>query len=409
MQPVLRNRDHRVCIRGKGGKRIRGHIYRYEYRQRGNTSGPIMDIKELRIVIAGGGTGGHLFPGIAVAQEFISRSPGVEVIFVGTDRVFEKSILSEKGFRHLSISAEGIKGRSWWRKLLSIFKLPKGILESMWILLKFRPHLVVGVGGYSAGPVVMGAWLLRVKRVLHEQNILPGVTNRMLSRFSECIFVSFEQTKQYFKAHRVMVTGNPIRQDILKAMVDTQATGKREKPFSVFIIGGSQGAHSINMAVMDALDYIKNGKQYGFIHQTGSEDESMVKARYRDKGFRATVQPFFSDMATRFQDADLIICRAGATTVAEITALGKAAIFIPYPHAADNHQMLNARDLETAGAAEMISEQDLSGAGLGERIDFYASNPDQLRRMEKTAKEMGKPQAAKTIVDECLKILKIEY
>ena len=329
------------------------------------------------------------------------------MIFVGTDRVFEKSILSEKGFRHLTISAEGIKGRSWWRKLFSIFKLPRGILESLWILLKFRPHLVVGVGGYSAGPVVMGAWLLRMKRVLHEQNVLPGVTNRMLSRFSACIFVSFEQTEQYFKAHRVMVTGNPIRHEILRAADETKTTGNGEKPFSVLIIGGSQGAHSINMAMMDALDHIKNGKRYGFIHQTGAEDESMVKARYLDKGFQATVQPFFSDMATRYQDADLIICRAGATTVAEITALGKAAIFIPYPYAADNHQMLNAKDLETAGAAEMISEQDLSGVGLAEKIEFYASNPDQLGRMEKTAKELGKPQAAKTIVDECFRILKV--
>ena len=366
-----------------------------------------MDIKELRIIIAGGGTGGHLFPGIAVAQEFISRAPDVEVIFVGTDRVFEKSILSEKGYRHLSISAEGIKGRSWWRKLFSIFKLPRGIVESLWILLKFRPHLVVGVGGYSAGPVVMGAWLLGMKRVLHEQNVLPGVTNRMLSRFSDCIFVSFEQTEQYFKAHRVMVTGNPIRQEILRAADETKTTGNGEKPFSVLIIGGSQGAHSINMAMMDALDHIKNGKRYGFIHQTGSEDESMMKARYLDKGFQATVQPFFSDMATRFQDADLIICRAGATTVAEITTLGKAAIFIPYPYAADNHQMLNAKDLETVGAAEVISEHDLSGVGLAEKIEFYASNPDQLGRMEKTAKELGKPQAAKTIVDECFRILKV--
>ena len=364
--------------------------------------------EDLRIIIAGGGTGGHLFPGIAVAQAFISRVSGVEVIFVGTDRVFEKKILSETGFRHLSITAEGIKGRSLWRKLFSILKLPKGILESLWILLKFRPHLVVGVGGYSAGPVVMGAWLLRVRRVLHEQNVLPGVTNRMLSRFSDCIFLSFEQTKRYFKKHRVMVTGNPIRQEILKAADRAKTLSNDATQFSVFIVGGSQGAHSINMAMMDALGHIKDRDIYHFVHQTGSEDESMVKTRYLAEGFQAAVQPFFSDMAARLQHADLVICRAGATTVAEITAFGKAAIFIPYPYAADNHQMLNARDLETSGAAELIQEQNLSGIGLAEKIEFYASHRDQLLRMEKTAKGLGRPQAASVIVDECLKILKIE-
>ena len=367
-----------------------------------------MDTKALRIIIAGGGTGGHLFPGIAIAQEFISRAPGVEVIFVGTDRVFEKSILSENGFRHRSISAEGIKGRTLWRKLFSMFKLPKGILESLWILITFRPNLVVGVGGYSAGPVVISAWLLRVKRVVHEQNVLPGVTNRVLSRFSDCIFVSFEQTEQYFKRYRTMVTGNPIRAEILKAAKEPKPSSNGQKPFSVFIVGGSQGAHSINMAMMDALGHLKNREHYHFIHQTGSEDESMMKARYQDDGFQATVQSFFNDMAARLQQADLIICRAGATTVAEITALGKAAIFIPYPYAADNHQMLNAKDLETSGAAELISEQHLSGTGLAEKIEFYASHPSHLHRMEKKAKGLGRPQAAKHIVDECLRILKIE-
>lgn len=368
-----------------------------------------MDSKGLRIVIAGGGTGGHLFPGIAIAQEFISRVPEAEVLFVGTDRVFEKSVLSEKGFRHRSISAEGIKGRNWWRKLLSVFKLPKGILESLWILLTFRPRLIVGVGGYSAGPVVIGAWLVGIKRVLHEQNALPGITNRMLSRFSNGIFVSFEQTTTYFKGRPVWVAGNPVRHEILGATIKTATVRNKEKPFSVLIMGGSQGAHSINMAMMDALGHVGNGERYGFIHQTGTEDELKVKARYQDMGYKATVQPFFKDMASRFQDADLIICRAGATTVAEITALGKAAIFIPYPYAADNHQMLNAKGLETAGAAEMILEDDLSGVGLAERIEFYASEPDRLRRMEETAKALGKPDAARTIVDECLKLLKIEY
>ena len=367
-----------------------------------------MDSKELRIVIAGGGTGGHLFPGIAIAQEFISRAPETEVLFVGTDRVFEKSIVSENGFRHQSISAEGIKGRSWWRKLFSVLKLPKGIFQSLWILLKFRPHLVVGMGGYSAGPVVIGAWLIGTKRVLHEQNVLPGITNRVLSRVSNFIFVSFKETEKYFGGHRVMVAGNPVRHEIWGAAAETARANHREKPFSVLIIGGSQGAHSINMAMMDALDHITDGKRYRFVHQTGSEDESEVKTRYRNMGIKAVVKPFFKDMADRFQDADLIICRAGATTVAEITALGKAAVFIPYPYAADNHQVLNAKDLETAGAAEMILEHGLSGAGLAERISFYTERPDLLRRMEKCARELGKPFAAKTIVDECYTILNVE-
>ena len=363
----------------------------------------------LRIVIAGGGTGGHLFPGIAIAQEFLAKNSENSVLFVGTGKQFEVSILSETGFAHRRITAEGFKGRGVWHQLVSILKVPKGVIESILILKDFKPHIVIGVGGYSAGPLVMGARLLGIKIVLHEQNILPGITNRILSRFADRIYVSFVETIMGVTPKKIRFTGNPVRKEIVQCAetlrhTDIQAS-KKEKKFTILILGGSQGAHSINMALLGALEYLKNRENIFLIHQTGAQDEAQVKQRYDEVGIENDTRAFFKDMAHQYQNADLIICRSGATTVAEIKAVGKGVIFIPFPFAADNHQVLNARSLEKAGAAEMILEKDLSGNVLAERIDYYVQRPEELQQMALRSRDLGRVDAAGIIVNDCYDLI----
>ncbi|MEA1947600.1 MAG: undecaprenyldiphospho-muramoylpentapeptide beta-N-acetylglucosaminyltransferase, partial [Thermodesulfobacteriota bacterium] len=278
------------------------------------------------------------------------------------------------------------------------------------ILKRFRPDLVLGVGGYSAGPLLVGAWLLGIKIVLHEQNILPGITNRILSRLADRVYVSFDDIPTGLSPKKVLYTGNPVRREILQYPKSQKGFGiddsKQKQHFVILIIGGSQGAHSINMALLEAIEKIKDKDKFFFIHQTGLNDETRVKNAYELYGMSCRVQAFFNDMDRQYQKADLVICRAGATTVAEIKAIGKGAIFIPFPFAADNHQFLNARSLEKVGAAEMILEKDLNGKALAERINFYASNPDMLRQMASRAKDLCRTDAAAVIVDDCYKLVR---
>ena len=364
--------------------------------------------RPLRIVIAGGGTGGHLFPGIAIAQEFETRNPASKIIFVSTGNPLERSVLSKTGYPLQTVTVAGIKGRGLWNQIKSVAKIPKGILEANRILKNFSPDLTVGLGSYSAGPVVFAAWLRRIPIAVHEQNILPGITNRILSRFANRVYISFENTRSHMDPRKVRWTGNPVRQDILDSTHRSKDIRKNEsdaKPFTVLIIGGSQGAHKINMAVIEALDHLRHLKHLHFVHQTGQADELLVREAYRQSKVSGTVQAFFDNMAEQYGRADLIICRAGATTVAEITALGKPAIFIPFPFAADNHQVLNAGSLSDEGAAEMLIEKDLNGKVLSEKLNNYAAHPAELQNMSARAKQLGKPDAAKNIVDDCYRLL----
>ena len=357
--------------------------------------------RPLRLAIAGGGTGGHLFPGIAVARECLGRNPESRVLFVGTDREFEKQILAESGFRHTAISAAGIKGLGLFKKIRALGCIPKGIAQAAGILGRFRPDVVLGVGGYSSGPVGLAAWLRRIPVVLHEQNLLPGITNRLLARFARRIYLSFEQTRLAADTAKLLLTGNPVRAEFLSGS-EKAAT---DKPFTVLVSGGSQGAHGINTAVCDALPNLSQGARMHFIHQTGPADEKAVAAAYKEAGISCEVRPFFRNMAARYHAADLVICRAGATTVAEITAMGKAVIFVPFPHAADNHQVLNARTLADSGAALMVEEKDLDGALLAGKISHFREHPEELARMAALAARRGKPEAAATIVDDIYKLL----
>lgn len=357
----------------------------------------------LNIVFAVGGTGGHLFPAIAIAQEFMARNFANRIVFLGTGKPIEVSILSEYGFVSKKISAEGIKGRGLFRQAGAVMVLVRGFFQSIGILKSENPDLVVGMGSYSSAPVVLAAWLNRIPVVLCEQNVLPGITNRYLSRIADRICVSFKDTMGNLPKSKIRFTGNPVRIEILQAAPKKK---DMEEPFTVLVLGGSQGAHGINMAVIEALKNLRKIGKFFFIHQTGDSDENMVKTAYEKKRIPGDIRAFFKNMDRIYAQADLVVCRAGATTVAEISALGKPAIFIPFPHAADDHQVLNARNLCAAGASEMIHEKDLTGDLLAEKILNLAKNRRELEKMAEISASLGHLDAAKNIVDECCEVVR---
>lgn len=357
-----------------------------------------------RLVVGGGGTGGHLFPGIAIAQAFKSRHPENAILFVNAGRPLEKTVLTDLGWSQSAISIEGIKGRGRWTQVKAAFKVPGAVWHAYRTIKRFRADVVLSVGGYSAGPVAAAATLCGIPTVLHEQNRLPGVTNRILGRWVNRIYLSFEESREYFDTNKVKVTGNPVRDEIL-SLADQPVAPNEGKIFTILIVGGSQGAHAINQAVVDALPAIKETDQVRFVHQTGPEDAAQIKEAYAQFGINATVSAFFSDMAQQYQKADLIICRAGATTVAEITVVGKAAIFIPFPFAADDHQTQNAQALVDAGAAEMIRQEDLDGQAIAKLIHGYNENRVLLLDMAARARALGRPDAAGVIVDDIFELL----
>ena len=361
-----------------------------------------------RLIVAGGGTGGHLFPGIAVAQVFRSRQAGNQVLFVNAGRPLEVGVLSHLGWAYQAIPIEGIKGRGRWRQLAAACKIPGAIGRAAGIVKRFQTDIVLGVGGYSAGPVVTAARLRGIPTVLHEQNRLPGVTNRILGRLVDRIYLTFDESREYFDAAKVRVSGNPVRDEILR-LASRPVEVPEQGPFTLLVAGGSQGAHAINQAVVEALPELKPLQAIRCVHQTGPQDEQMVRDAYHQAGVEARVQAFFDDMADQYAQADLIICRAGATTVAEITVAGKAAIFIPFPHAADDHQTQNALALADIGAAEMIRQQELSGSLLAGMVRGYMQNRVLLTEMAAKARALGRPDAAKVIVDDMYALLEEKW
>lgn len=357
----------------------------------------------LNIVFAGGGTGGHLFPAVAIAQEFMCRNADTRILFLITGRPLEVSVLQTYGFAFKKISAQGIKGRGLWKQAGAVVHLLRGIGQSSKVVKSFRPHLVIGMGSYLSVPVVLAAWWKRIPTVICEQNILPGIANNFLARMVDRVNVSFADTFENLPESKVRFTGNPVRKEILQPPVLFK---DKNKPFTVLILGGSQGAHGINMAVVEALEAFKENREFFFIHQTGEADESFVKSVYQKNQIPCRVNAFFKDMGQVYQNADLVICRAGATTVAELSALGKPAIFIPFPHAADDHQSLNARKLCDTDASEMIQEKNLTGGYLAEKIFRLAKNPARLEQMARAAATVGRADAAQKIADDCYRLIK---
>ncbi len=360
--------------------------------------------KNLRLLITGGGTGGHLFPAVAIARAFLSADPDTRILFVGTGKAIERSVLAREGFDHRVVAASGFKGMGVWGKAAALWALPRGLAAAWGILSRFAPDLVVGMGSYSAGPVAAAAWLRGVPVVLHEQNAVPGLTNRVLCRIARRVLVSLPESADWFPAGKVRVTGNPVRPELLTGPLPE--SGSPAGPFTVMVAGGSQGARALNRAVVDMLGGLSDPGAVAFIHQTGPADEAGVRDAYRRRGVEADVRAFFTDMKAAYRAADLVVCRAGATTLAELACLGKPSVLVPYPHAADNHQEKNAMSLVRSGAAEMIREADLTPEGLLERIDAYRRSPDRLARMAARASGLARPDAAARIVSACMEVLR---
>jgi UDP-N-acetylglucosamine--N-acetylmuramyl-(pentapeptide) pyrophosphoryl-undecaprenol N-acetylglucosamine transferase len=353
----------------------------------------------LRVVIAGGGTGGHLYPGIAIAREILARRPDGVVTFAGTARGIETKVVPREGFELDLLRSAGLKGRSAAGALRGIALLPASALDAWRILSRRRPDVVVGVGGYSSGPVVMLAALRGIPTLIAEQNAVPGLTNRLLSWVVSAAAVTFDSTVTFF-GRRGFVAGNPVRPEFVSAGDGARPAG----PPRVLIFGGSQGAHAINVAMVEAAPRLAAAGGVDLTHQTGERDVELVRRGYLDAGIEARVEPFLYAMDREMKRADVIVSRAGATTIAELTAAGRAAILVPLPTAADDHQKKNADVLAAAGAAEVIEQKDLDGAVLAERLLSLATDGARRQAMADAARRLARPDAAKVIVDRVLEL-----
>jgi UDP-N-acetylglucosamine--N-acetylmuramyl-(pentapeptide) pyrophosphoryl-undecaprenol N-acetylglucosamine transferase len=351
----------------------------------------------MRVLIAAGGTGGHIYPGIAVAQEIMRRDANSKVQFVGTARGLETRLVPQAGFELTLIESAGLKNVSLGARMKGLVILPKSFFSTRKLLRQFQPDVVVGAGGYVSGPVVLTAALTNRPTLVMESNALPGWTNRMLARFVDRAAVSFEQALPYFRG-KAKVTGNPVRREFFEIPAKRREPGK----FSLLVFGGSQGARAINEAMVAALPKLKEVPGALRIkHQTGVADFEKVKAAYVAAGWDegADVRSYIDNMMADFAEADLVLCRAGATTTAELMAAGKASIMVPFPHAADDHQRKNAEALQSAGASSMILQHELSGERLATEIGRLVESPEDIDRMEEASRKLAHGDAAAAAVD----------
>ncbi len=357
----------------------------------------------MRVLIAGGGTGGHLFPGIAIAEEVSTRHPDNDVVFVGTNRGLEARVVPQSGFVFEAITSRGLKGMGALRLVLGLLTLPLSFFEAWRLLRRYRPDVVVGVGGYSSGPVVLSAWLTGLPTAIQEQNALPGFTNKVLGRFVRAVFLSFESTVAFFPEKRCHVLGNPIRKALMENYLRSRTA---HDGFNVLVFGGSLGAKGLNQRVLDALDHLADLKgRLRIVHQTGKGDLEAVKQGYAARGFQADVREFIEDMSGAYAQADLVVCRAGATTIAELTCCKKASILVPFPFATDDHQAVNAEALVEKGAAVMFREAELTGEKLARALRELAADPKRLEKMEKAAGLLGHPEASREITEVLVELM----
>ncbi len=365
----------------------------------------------MKVIIAGGGTGGHLFPGIAVAEELKSREIASQddIVFVGTEHGIEARVIPKELYPLRFIRSQGFVGKSLLGKIKAVISFILGIFDSFRILNLIKPQIVIGIGGYASLPTVLTACFRGIPTIILEQNSTPGLANKILSRFVDAVAATYQDSISYFPEHKTYLTGNPVRKNIIKSDKQSaySAFSLQRDKFTVFVFGGSAGASSINRALSDALKYIGDLRQnIQFIHQTGAKDYEAIKEVYRLLGFNAFVAPFVYKMAEAYFASDLVICRAGATTLAEITAVGKAAVLIPYPYAAGNHQEFNARKLADMGAAKIILDKDLNGETLSKMIRHLYSDQKLRMEMQKMSSAFGRIDAGERIVNIILSLTK---
>jgi len=348
----------------------------------------------VKLLIAGGGTGGHVFPAMAIAQEWLSRGIGREVVMVGTQRGIEMKLVPQAGLPLETLRVAGLKGKGGTTLLKNLAMLVPAMLDARRVLRKHKPIAAFGVGGYAAGPMLLAAWLGRVPNVIFEPNAEPGFTNKVLARISKRIATGYEISAQIWD-HKAIVTGCPVRPEFFSI-----APRNLEKPFRLLITGGSQGALPINRAFVDAMDRLAGRKnELSFGYQRGDRDYNAVRTAYARREIHAEVVPFLTNMAERFAWADVIVCRAGAITAAEVAAAGRAAIFIPFGRATDSHQLRNAQEMARAGAGRLISEAELTPEKLTAEIFSLLDQPHEIEKLSTAARGLARPHAARDIVN----------
>jgi UDP-N-acetylglucosamine--N-acetylmuramyl-(pentapeptide) pyrophosphoryl-undecaprenol N-acetylglucosamine transferase len=348
----------------------------------------------MKLLIAGGGTGGHVFPALAIAQEWLSRGNEREVVLVGTQRGIEMKLVPQAGLPLETLRVAGLKGKGGATLLRNLAMLAPAMLDARRVLRKHKPIAAFGVGGYAAGPMLLATWLGRVPNVIFEPNAEPGFTNKVLARISTRIATGYEISARTW-GKKASVTGCPVRPEFFS--ITPRRLGK---PFRLLITGGSQGALPINRTIVDSMDRLASRKnELSIVHQTGERDYNAVRVAYARREINAEVLPFIGNMAERFAQADLIVCRAGAITAAEVAAAGRAAIFIPFGASTDSHQLRNAQEMERAGAARLIPEPQLTAERLVQEIFGLLDRPEAIEAMATNARQLAKPYAVQEIVN----------
>ena len=356
--------------------------------------------RPLRLMIAGGGTGGHLFPGVAIAEERRARAPDAAVQFVGTRRGIEARVLPELGWPLELIEVSGLKTVGAAGAVRGLVRLPRALWQARRVVKAFAPDAVIGVGGYASGPVVLAARLRGIPTAICEQNSIPGLTNKLLGRLARAVFLSFDESRRFFRPSKIVMSGNPVRRELVqKLLAAGPAAG--DGAVHVLVCGGSQGAVAVNELASRALIALAGEVKLVIVHQTGEKDLEPTAARYREAGVAAECRAFIKDMAGAYQQADLIIGRAGATTVAELAIAGKPAVLVPYPFAADNHQELNAREMADKRAALMFRQAELTADGLADALRPLLAEPARRAEMGAAMKSLARPDAAAAVIDWC--------
>jgi UDP-N-acetylglucosamine--N-acetylmuramyl-(pentapeptide) pyrophosphoryl-undecaprenol N-acetylglucosamine transferase len=346
-----------------------------------------------RFIVTTGGTGGHIFPALAAAQEFKRRMPDAEILFVGGKYGPEQRFAEAAGLKFAALPARGVLGRGA-KALGAMIRQFVSVLKAWNLIRTFKPVAVVGFGGYAGFAPVAAAWLRGTPRAIHEQNALPGLANRVLGRLANRVLLSFPDDNKLFDEDKVVVTGNPVRSEIITLGENFQVPAETIETRRLLVVGGSQGAHALNQAVSKALPGLA-AKGFELRHQTGEADLADVQEAYRAQGLdESAASAFIDDMAEAYHWADLVLCRAGASTVAELAVAGKPSLLVPFPHATHQHQLQNARHLETAGAAKILTQNLLEQADLAEVVGELFEAPGRIRNMALAARETAIPDAA---------------
>lgn len=359
--------------------------------------------KSLRLVITGGGTGGHVFPGVAVGEE-LSSMCDLSCLWIGTGRPVEKKALQAYEWDYKVLNVQPLKGRGLLDVAGALAHLPFSVISAMRLLRRFRPDVVFGVGGYVSGPVIAAARVFGIKTAIHEQNILPGLANRLASRVVDRIFISMQASRKYFRNSHVECLGNPVRKQIIE-QAESDSPQKSNGVMNILILGGSQGASGLNRLASSALKILhQSGCHFSVVHQSGPAEYEELQSFYSEAGMDVSVRDFISDIGVAYSHANLILCRAGATTLAEVTAVGRPVICIPYPHAADGHQVMNARALYDAGAGLYFEEGEVGAVRLASEIEKLISAPDRLLQMTARSRSLGRPDAARKIAESIMEL-----